>query len=491
MNQSDLYEEELKKKKWRDLKQAVAASIQSADKPSSMTIEQVLLNVKNNTFDTLLSQQNIQTEEDKQKYQAKGYYAVITESTLKETFPKVDPSCIFYTPSISNGAIYFNPKTLAVCPFHIEIYMGGLSKDIEGFYKAVEKREEEVKDKNFFGSTLTLPDAMRLQYFEYLVDTYEDIPNLYHLFFSIYQNSDYGFTNLKPEVLQVILSSKTEKEHKQTQDMLKPYPDMLTVYRGGSCDISAPPDKGYSWSTDKNTANFFATRRGFNSAYIATATIPKDRVIEAFLDNEEQEIIVDPKDILPQDVTILKGIKDCEKILPEIAPMYHKYKDLMETLDFAQSSSLHGKQHEGRVLLHCLTLAYLLNLSKSDIKTLATAAVYHDTQRTHDYEDACHGAASAAYYRDTVKSPDPIVDFLITYHCLPDEEAYQHIRETRVLSKNRTKTIQLFNIFKDADALDRLRLSGGIRELDVNQLREPISLSLTLLARIYLENVEL
>ena len=41
----------------------------------------------------------------------------------------------------------------------------------------------------------------------------------------------------------------------------------------------------------------------------------------------------------------------------------------------------------------------------------------------------------------------------------------------------------LYKIFKDADGLDRIRL-GGIREIDVNQLRLDVSKELTLVARI-------
>lgn len=485
---SNNYEDELKKRKWQDLKRSVGASVQEG---SSMSIEEILLNVKNIRFDSLVSQLDIKTEEDKQEYNNQGYYAAITKDELIENFPKVSPSCVFYTPSISNGAIYFNPETLAVCPFHIELYMGGLSKDIEGFYKAIKKREKEVESKEFFGSALTLPDAMRLEYFELLVKTYKDIPNLYHLFFSIYQTSDYGFNSLKAETIQKILNSKTEKEYQATKEQLATFPDIFPVYRGGSFDISTPPEQAYSWTTDLNIANFFATRRGLGPAYIAYATVPKDKVIEVSLESSEQEIIIDPKNVNITDVITLKGLDDCEEILPEIAPAYHKYKKQMETLDFAQQSSLHGKNHEARVLLHCLTIAYLLDLPPSDVKVLATAAIYHDTQRVHDDIDPNHGAASAAYYRENSKKPDPIVDFLIEYHCWPDTDAYNHIRETRVLSKNRSKTTQLFNIFKDADALDRLRLPGGIHELDITQLRVPISKSLTLLARLYLENVEL
>ena len=53
---------------------------------------------------------------------------------------------------------------------------------------------------------------------------------------------------------------------------------------------------------------------------------------------------------------------------------------------------------------------------------------------------------------------------------------------------NRSRSKMLIDIFKDADALERVRF--GIKELDMNQLRLPISKELTLVARLYLENIK-
>ena len=127
----------------------------------------------------------------------------------------------------------------------------------------------------------------------------------------------------------------------------------------------------------------------------------------------------------------------------------------------------------------------------SDRKVLATAAIYHDTQCTHDWVEPEHGKASKEYYHDDVSSPDPLVELLVEYHCLPDEEAYQYIRNNRVLSKNRSRATKLFNIFKDADGLERIRLDGSLRELDLNQLRTEEAKTLSLVARICLEQVKI
>ena len=74
---------------------------------------------------------------------------------------------------------------------------------------------------------------------------------------------------------------------------------------------------------------------------------------------------------------------------------------------------------------------------------------------------------------------------------MPDEEAYQHIRNNRVLSKNRSRATKLFNIFKDADGLERIRLDGALKELDLNQLRTEKAKTLSLVARICLEQVKI
>lgn len=84
---------------------------------------------------------------------------------------------------------------------------------------------------------------------------------------------------------------------------------------------------------------------------------------------------------------------------------------------------------------------------------------------------------------------DPLVEFIIEYHCRPDEEGYQAIQNTRELSKRRTKSRQLFDIFKDADALDRVRF--GLQDLDINQLRTPEAKLLPLFAHVSVRMITL
>ena len=65
------------------------------------------------------------------------------------------------------------------------------------------------------------------------------------------------------------------------------------------------------------------------------------------------------------------------------------------------------------------------------------------------------------------------------YHCLDDKLAEEYLKSTDTI-RARKRTWLLYQILKDADALDRVRF--GIYDLDVNQLRLPISHKLVPLA---------
>lgn len=452
------------------------------------TIDDILLNINNVTFKSMICQSAIQTAEDKEQYRAKGYDIELTEQEFKEHF-HVDPSCVWYTPSISSPSLYFNPETLAAAPFHVNLILGGQCPITGSLYQFLDEIETEVANNDFSGSIGTLPDAMRIEYFKLLIDKKgSDIPDLYHLFFSTYCRSDYGFNNIDPQTFKTILNSKTIEEKAKTEAKLRDLPDTLTIYRGGNT-ASTPFEKAYSWTLDINVANFFACRRGFGEGYIVEAEVDKKDVIESFLDEmSESEVVVDPQNIRILSKIPVRGVDFIAPILPEISPMYLKYKEQMKDLEFAQDSLVHGPEHQARVLLLSLTIAHLMDLPQSDRKLLATAAVFHDTQRTNDDEDPTHGEASKDYYHATVKNPEPLVEFLCKYHCLPDDLGYKEIMNNRQLSKNRSRAKLLYDIFKDADALERVRF--GLRALDLNQLRLPVSKELSLTARLYQEQVK-
>lgn len=457
-----------------------------------MTRDEILLNINDYNFDSLLCQTAIQTEADVNDYQAQGYYAAYwTAETFLEKFG-VPPEKVFYTKSLGVGSLYFNRDTLAAMPLNLEYLR--LKEDcaqnfISDMHQAIKSREQLVASGNYAMSIDTLAPSMRMDYFRMLIAKEgTDFPSLYPLFLSTYKCSDYGFKNFDSRLLSDILKAKTPSDDEKTSKEIEGLPDVITVYRGGN-SASTPYSKSFSWSLDINVANFFAVRRGSDDGYIAVGTVKKSDIIEAFLeDDSEQEVLVDPKNVIVTSVIEVKGLNYLARLLPIVTPMYQKYREEMYQLNFAQYSSIHGRAHEARVLLLCLLIAEILELPASDRKVLATAAIYHDTQRTNDGVDPTHGKSSKEYYLSNVSRPSPLVAFLCEFHCLPDEDAYQEITRNRVLSKNRKRAKLLYDIFKDADALDRVRFD--IRDLNLNMLRLPVSKTLTLVARINLEQLK-
>lgn len=457
-----------------------------------MTRDELLLNINDYNFDSLLCQTEIKTEADINNYQAEGYYAVYwTAETFLEKFG-VDPEKVFYTKSLGVSSLYFNRNTLAAMPLNLEFLQlekDGTQKYISGLHRAIKDREQAVASDNYTMSIDTLAPSMRMDYFRMLIEKRgTDFPGLYSLFISTYKYSDYGFKNFDSQLFSDILKAKTPGDDEKTSKQIENLPEVINVYRGGN-SASTPYNKSFSWSLDINVANFFAARRGSGDGYIAVGTVKKSDIIEAFLDDDsEQEVLVDPNNVNITSVIEVKGLNQLTRLLPIVTPMYQKYRDEMYQLNFAQHSSIHGRAHEARVLLLCLLIAELLELPASDRRLLATAAIYHDTQRTNDGVDPTHGKSSKEYYISNVSRPSPLVAFLCEYHCLPDEDAYQEITRNRALSKNRKRVKLLYDIFKDADALDRVRFE--IRDLNLNILRLPVSKTLTLVARITLEQLK-
>ncbi len=482
------YDDDIKSKKWKALKAAVGMSVsQGGFRDRRMSIDEVLLNINNVSFDALVRQTDIQTEEDKKYYSEKGYNFVLTESEFKEKF-SVDPSCIWYSPSFYQSSLYFNEETFAAAPFHMEYFLNGLFSEMDNFYRIIDETEKQASDLDFMHSLISLPDGMRIEYFNQLIESKgTEIPGLYNLFFSLYSESDYGFGNMDPDTVKAILSTKSAEDIAKTKEAIQDLPETVKIYRGGNSS-STPCDKAYSWTLDINTANFFACRRGTGEGYIAEAEVARKDIIEYLEGRGEEEVFVNPENVRILSQIKVKGLDFVAETLPQIAPVYQEYISQMAELSFAQNSSVHGCEHEARVLLNSLTLSKLLDLPLRDRKVLATAAIYHDTQRTNDDVDPTHGSASRDYYCTVAESPDPLVAFLCEYHCLPDEAAYKEIMSNRKLSKNRTRAKLLFDVFKDADALDRVRF--GLRDLDLKQLRIPASKELSLVARLYWENVD-
>jgi hypothetical protein len=155
--------------------------------------------------------------------------------------------------------------------------------------------------------------------------------------------------------------------------------------------------------------------------------------------------------LTPADVRALIPVPDDELIpLPSL---------------FVHRSDLHGQAHVGRVMVHGLHLVAATGFVEETARLWA--AVYlHDIAREHDGRCARHGAdawarlaglpaVQALFVRGGVREEDhPAIAFAVSLHCSGEPSlSDDHYR--------------LAALLKDADALDRVRLS----DLKVRMLR--------------------
>lgn len=157
----------------------------------------------------------------------------------------------------------------------------------------------------------------------------------------------------------------------------------------------------------------------------------------------------------------------------------YEYQLLIDKLP--ERVGLHNRNHTERVL----TLAFLLteeyNLSVPEKKILYSSAVYHDAGRKNDEVDPDHGWGGYIEYIKRFGSNE-VAEFLIVFHCKPDSAAKKFLDEKQ-LGIGNDRVWLLYQILKDADALDRIRFNG----LDTKYLRLEKSHELIPIAKFMIE----
>lgn len=153
------------------------------------------------------------------------------------------------------------------------------------------------------------------------------------------------------------------------------------------------------------------------------------------------------------------------------------------------NSSDHDATHTLRVLFDALMVVYVgeYNLTQKDLKRLCDAILYHDVGRINEDVDDLHGAASAKIYEKEVSAPDAITSFLVQYHCIDDNISMQAMKSLGFKAEEKVKL--LYNILKDADALDRTRF--GMKDVDPTYFRLPVSIQLLPTAQLCVGSLEL
>ncbi len=170
-----------------------------------------------------------------------------------------------------------------------------------------------------------------------------------------------------------------------------------------------------------------------------------------------------------------------ETIISEQAPrvrrLFVQWMNYMEQrVEFWEipgNIDIHTQGHCERVLLHALRIGEERVLDDRSMTALAHAAIFHDTRRRDNYLDVGHGGRASQYYRRYCAEGN--LDFLpeayeaMKFHDRDDELGNRLIRQKG--GGMAEAWLEVYHVFKDADALDRLRL--GTWCLDERYLRTP------------------
>lgn len=167
--------------------------------------------------------------------------------------------------------------------------------------------------------------------------------------------------------------------------------------------------------------------------------------------------------------------KEIDGLSPIVKTMFLQWRDfLYSRVRFNMpDSEIHAAAHCERVLLYALIIGHEIFGDDPYVLTaLAHAAVFHDTRRLDDYLDTGHGARAAVYYRQFCdETPDidfmPEAELMMRYHDIDDKRGKVGIKHS--FHGSLPMMLKLYDIFKDADALDRWRL--GKHGLDPEYLR--------------------
>ncbi|MDD4547480.1 MAG: hypothetical protein PHI05_01890 [Bacilli bacterium] len=145
------------------------------------------------------------------------------------------------------------------------------------------------------------------------------------------------------------------------------------------------------------------------------------------------------------------------------------------------NSKIHGLYHSEKVFLFAYIIAKDENLDPVDLQIITDAALYHDVGRINDCEDTLHGLCSANRIESVINNPIyknhenlNILKAIIDGHSVNDSRRDCFIEDYEVKEKERY--YKLYNILKDADALDRHRFySYNDCFLDERYLRTDMS----------------
>lgn len=398
----------------------------------------------------------------------------------------IDVKHIFFNQEHSFSPVFYYKDTVYV---PIELFNEDF---IENFYIAkrieeqTKKHKEWIENKNFNMLFSLIDRQISFIAYKKLFDKIPD-NDKFDIFIDIYIDSEYGFGDfLELDFVKEVIKYKKDN-NEELIDKLNPVNGYVTIYRGEGTK-STPIDRAYSWTTNLNTALFFANRfYQSKGSKIFKAKVHIDDIIAYIEDRDEDEVLVLYEDL--KDVENIELLDVTDVADAEIINSYHYYVGKIKPAYFHNPSGIHGVLHTKRVLFLTLILSKLHELNETESQILSEAAIYHDIGRTNDDIDYEHGRLSYEKIEDLDLVDEDyayieILRYVVTEHAVPDEIAFNNIKNYDIRDKE--NAIKLLKIFKDADGLDRVRLG----DLDISYLRTEYGVKLAGVAKQVLAGIK-
>ncbi|MEN6326400.1 MAG: hypothetical protein ABFD18_09395, partial [Syntrophomonas sp.] len=250
------------------------------------------------------------------------------------------------------------------------------------------------------------------------------------------------------------------------------------------------PEQTSPWTTDVNIAILHALHFDPVPA-IYRGRIHLDHII-SYDSGKLKELKIKPHKVNQLETMDLINLRDFDTELRAagIIQQYNSYAQKINNKWFHNPQGIHALSHTRRVLLLSLIISYLEKYNEEERTLLCLASIYHDIGRVNDGYDPDHGIASYQKLIDenllalANNQDQEILRFLVQNHAIPDQSAYKKLNHYDLGDVDRT--LRLYDAFKDADGLDRVR----IKDLNPEYLRTRSAYRLILAAhQLYSQKV--
>ncbi len=149
------------------------------------------------------------------------------------------------------------------------------------------------------------------------------------------------------------------------------------------------------------------------------------------------------------------------------------------------NSKIHGVYHNEKVAFFVALIGLNEGCSMKEISLLLKAAIYHDCGRENDHDETRHGILGAKKFKNLFQEYISLQDmrvilFMIEAHAIADSSIKELLPKYRVSKEEQALFFKLTSILKDADGLDRIRISMELpySKLNPNYLRTETALKL-------------